>query len=274
MRPITSPSRFAFSLIELLVVISIIAVLASMLMPAIGSVRESARMLNCLNNLRQVGLAETAYTTENDAMLPYRPEDSALGIWNPWLGHNGAPLEYFLAEYLGSAQPAWNSASGNKVFLCPSSPYKKTISIWGGTRDVWATSGGVAGQYDAMNAYEGSHYYHYQNWTALGLTSKLRLQTFSHNSQTPWQFCSNRGGPGDQGFLGLQGRSWHTSFRRPTVFLDGHAKTLVTPASCVGGGNLLYPLNQLLITGPFSNWYLTDPAGGNPQLGDFWIDEY
>lgn len=59
-----------FTLIELLVVISVIAVLAGMLLPAVSAVREQSRSMTCRGNLRQVGMAVTAYTQEWDGMLP------------------------------------------------------------------------------------------------------------------------------------------------------------------------------------------------------------
>lgn len=63
-------SRSAFSLIELLVVISIIAILAGMILPAIGAVRESARATQCRNNLRQLGVGALSYTDDWDGQLP------------------------------------------------------------------------------------------------------------------------------------------------------------------------------------------------------------
>lgn len=65
------PSRAAFSLIELLVVISIIAVLASMLLPAIGMVRTQAKAMSCASALRQVGMCVSAYLPDNQGLLTY-----------------------------------------------------------------------------------------------------------------------------------------------------------------------------------------------------------
>lgn len=88
-----------FTLIELLIVISIIAVLAGMLLPALNKAREKARMISCLNNFSSLGKAVMLYSSDNKEWFPIMTRDNA-GVsdlngkitwgWmvNPYLGIN------------------------------------------------------------------------------------------------------------------------------------------------------------------------------------------
>jgi prepilin-type N-terminal cleavage/methylation domain-containing protein len=65
------PVRHGFTLIELLIVIGLLALLLSILLPVVHSVREQGNMLQCLSNMRQLGTACRSYSMANhDKLIP------------------------------------------------------------------------------------------------------------------------------------------------------------------------------------------------------------
>lgn len=125
-----------FTLIELLVVIAIIAVLISLLLPAVQQAREAARRSQCKNNMKQIGLALYNYES---AYKVFPPECTKLA------GTNGYPLYQstyteMILPYLDQA-PAYNQLNFNiswsnpvnypvttlnlPIFICPSAPGKE-----------------------------------------------------------------------------------------------------------------------------------------------------
>ena len=74
-----SANRRGFTLVELLVVIAIIAVLVALLLPAVNAAREAARRSSCMNNIRQVALANANY----ESIAQRYPESrNANGGWS------------------------------------------------------------------------------------------------------------------------------------------------------------------------------------------------
>jgi len=102
--------RSAFTLIELLVVISIITLLLGILLPVLGSARNTAKLIQCASGQRQIGLALTAYAVDHDDLLPPAIESTGFVPSMFYQPSSGYDLRPYVEDYV----------TDFGVWICPS----------------------------------------------------------------------------------------------------------------------------------------------------------
>ena len=163
MSPPSSKTRPAgFSLIELLVVITIIGILISMLLPAVQSAREAARRISCSNNLRQIGIGLHGYHAAHDCFPPgcieptHRKSNGRQFAWSALL------LPYIEQVALHAAidfsKPCYDAANAQAAatvlatYICPSTARSSPLVQGRGATDY----GGLYGEAIPPNPADGS----------------------------------------------------------------------------------------------------------------------
>ncbi|MEA2711684.1 MAG: hypothetical protein QOF78_4285 [Phycisphaerales bacterium] len=145
MKQYPTPRRGAFTLVELLVVIGIIAVLVGILLPTLRRARESANKAHCLSNLHQIGVYLQMYQNQFKGALPiYVLSDPAYLGYFMYMGNNGAtPVNDFTGLGLmvpPNIAPSRRGTEQGRIFYCPTA-----ATIWTTNDFNYMDPGGNAG---------------------------------------------------------------------------------------------------------------------------------
>ncbi|MCC7518725.1 MAG: prepilin-type N-terminal cleavage/methylation domain-containing protein [Verrucomicrobiae bacterium] len=116
----SSPSRFklqassfSFTLIELLVVVAILAILAALLMPSLKSARETAKGVQCMNNLRQLMQAEILWAGEHDGNFMFRDENQVYR--DEWFDNTSGTRPYWFVLIRRALGTTWGGDQYNTL---------------------------------------------------------------------------------------------------------------------------------------------------------------
>jgi prepilin-type N-terminal cleavage/methylation domain-containing protein/prepilin-type processing-associated H-X9-DG protein len=220
-----SASPVAFTLIELMVVIAIIAILASLLLPAISGAKSKAQATHCLNNLRQLHQGWAMYISEHDDHLPTNSDGDRAG--------KDADNPSWAAGWLRTANEVGDKSDGTDATLLTGPQYVQFGSIGGYVQnpDVYRCPGDKSGRARtmSMNSYmNGNGVWQSTNHMTFRKLAEIR------NPSATWVVLDEREDSINDGYFAVEMTTRYSILDHPASyhngagnlsFADGHVET-------------------------------------------------
>ncbi|MGA2031736.1 MAG: DUF1559 domain-containing protein [Thermoguttaceae bacterium] len=241
--------RKGFTLVELLVVITIIGMLAALLLPAVQAARDSARRSACANNLKQIGLAMLSFENAYKGLPPRRYGPT----WTPavtnkgYCGWGAIILPYLelkniqrLYNYENNFYDTVNAEAINKsiaVFSCPATQPNRSMAICDVNQNAAGT--GIAGDYFGANgvhawwfADSATNTAYSQNTETALADNRFRASAEITDGLSSTLLITEQGGRPDWYILGAKQLTTSTSSapNNVTTTINGTTYTQTNPA--------------------------------------------
>ncbi|MGD8238116.1 MAG: DUF1559 domain-containing protein [Armatimonadota bacterium] len=243
--------RDGFTLIELLVVIAIIAILAAILFPVFAKAREKARQTSCLSNIKQLGLACQAYSTDWNEEFPFAHDGQNDQHWHPLVAidtDGTQEANYPHDDHGGNTKhPMWTAEiypyiNNIGIYDCPSAIENwrrpRTNALGKDNAVAYCYNEELAGRLGGIDEPAGKVLI----WEMGRRTHSAQARDYNDGPNTIWS--SGFGGefPHNWGDWPARHRGAHGDGRNH-VFADGHAKWLAD--------KWCRPRRSLLADGPY-----------------------
>ena len=249
-------ARLDFTLVELLIVITIIAILAGMLLPALNAAREKARSISCVNNLKQIGLAMNSYQGSFQDFFP----PASNKIYSDSRGITGWAIYFFDEKMLTAkslACPSLNDSVGNTKAQRQINDNEPTQYTGYGYNQLGLGT-------DAM--YNGGKFTNPDRnvviptkLAEIKFPSQIYAVMDAHSQDNPWR----RGGQYVRS--DLSGTSLNSSGGKsyPDARRHQNKINILYTDSHVGIVNIQNPMNGVAVSGVLGYWTTTEEARNN-----------
>ena len=223
--------REGFTLVELLVVITIIIILAAILFPVFARAREKAMQTKCINNLKQMGQAIAMYEDDYEAPMSFNVKDEPFTI-NTYQYTWKDLMEPYIKQLKGNHYAGQYEEYEGELYKCPSAPIEEYTVSW----QVMRTYG--------YNMYF-SKYCSTNDLKYPSTTLRITETTMDNPDNPPAKLAGGSWASPRCGFGNLYAPGWHNGMA-DVLWADGHVSTMTRQRvmlddgvtdTCVSGEN-------------------------------------